>query len=247
MDFNLSATRPTSVGFATPLSRRSRVPPRPTWAGLRPRLARSRTCGDHTRCWPGPCTCFNEMTKERAAWPHFQVVDIAVQGLRQSKDELRQAARPPLQVPENSLRHSYGELRLDRPPAKRKEGRGARRPTSPLSPAAREAGEFEGRGATLHDGRSSSSFETRLCAALLTMRRIGKRAFCALRRAGDGEIGAEARRLPGVEVAQHVLELRPRDVEAEAAEHEMARRIGRSSAAITASAARAGSPACVPL
>ena len=37
-----------------------------------------------------------EVTKEHGAWPHFQVVDVAVQGLRQSEDELRHAAKSAL-------------------------------------------------------------------------------------------------------------------------------------------------------
>ena len=39
-----------------------------------------------------------EMTKERGSWPQFQVVDVAVQGLRQSEDKLRHAARSPLKA-----------------------------------------------------------------------------------------------------------------------------------------------------
>ena len=39
-----------------------------------------------------------EVTKERGAWPHFPVVDVAVQGLRQSEDELRHAAKSPPKV-----------------------------------------------------------------------------------------------------------------------------------------------------
>src|SRR5271163_4837239 len=37
------------------------------------------------------------VTKERGVWPQFQVVDIAVQGLVHSEDELRHGAKPPPQ------------------------------------------------------------------------------------------------------------------------------------------------------
>src|SRR6202163_4542259 len=38
------------------------------------------------------------VTKERGACPHFQVVDVAVQGLVHSEDELRHATKSPSQV-----------------------------------------------------------------------------------------------------------------------------------------------------
>jgi hypothetical protein len=34
-----------------------------------------------------------EVTKERRAWPKFQMVDVAIQGLVQAKDELRHATK----------------------------------------------------------------------------------------------------------------------------------------------------------
>jgi hypothetical protein len=44
-----------------------------------------------------------EMTKERGARTHLQVVDVAVQGPRQTKDELGHAAKPPPQGGQNSF------------------------------------------------------------------------------------------------------------------------------------------------
>jgi hypothetical protein len=41
------------------------------------------------------------------------VVDVAVQGLVHSEDELRQAAKPPSEVFQNSLSRGYAEVRLD--------------------------------------------------------------------------------------------------------------------------------------
>ena len=43
------------------------------------------------------------VTKERGACPHFQVVDVAVQGLVHSEDELHHATKSPSQVLQNSL------------------------------------------------------------------------------------------------------------------------------------------------
>jgi hypothetical protein len=40
----------------------------------------------------------DEVAKERGARHKFLVVDIAIQGLVHSKDELRHAAKPPAQV-----------------------------------------------------------------------------------------------------------------------------------------------------
>jgi hypothetical protein len=39
-----------------------------------------------------------EVTKERRAWPKFQMVDVAIQGLVHSKDEFRHATKSPPQV-----------------------------------------------------------------------------------------------------------------------------------------------------
>src|ERR1700730_3308225 len=50
--------------------------------------------------------------KERGAWPHFLVVDVAVQGLRQSEDELRHAAKSPPKGLQNSLICRYAKVRL---------------------------------------------------------------------------------------------------------------------------------------
>ena len=55
-----------------------------------------------------------EVTKERGAWPHFQVVDVAVQGLRQSEDELRHAAKSPPEGLQNSLSRRYVKVKLGR-------------------------------------------------------------------------------------------------------------------------------------
>ena len=54
-----------------------------------------------------------EMTKERRAWPHFKMVDVAVQGLVHSKDDLRHATKSPPQVLQNSLSRRCAEVRLD--------------------------------------------------------------------------------------------------------------------------------------
>ena len=55
-----------------------------------------------------------EVTKERGAWPHFQVVDVAVQGLRQTEDELRHAAKSPPEGLQSSLSCRYVKVRLGR-------------------------------------------------------------------------------------------------------------------------------------
>jgi hypothetical protein len=56
-----------------------------------------------------------EVMKERGAWPHFQMVDVAVQGLRQSEDELRHAAKSPPKGLHNSLSRRYTEVRCTCP------------------------------------------------------------------------------------------------------------------------------------
>jgi len=43
------------------------------------------------------------VTKERGTWRKFLVVDMAVEGLVHSEDELRHAAKSPYQVLQNSL------------------------------------------------------------------------------------------------------------------------------------------------
>jgi putative ABC transport system substrate-binding protein len=43
------------------------------------------------------------VTKERGACPHFQVVDVAVQGLVHSEDELRHATKSPPQARQNNM------------------------------------------------------------------------------------------------------------------------------------------------
>src|SRR5262249_58032119 len=40
----------------------------------------------------------DEVTKERRAWPEFQMVDVAIQGLVHSIDELRHGTKSPPQV-----------------------------------------------------------------------------------------------------------------------------------------------------
>jgi hypothetical protein len=50
----------------------------------------------------------NEVTKERGAWRwQRHVVDVAVQGLVHSKDELRHPTKSPLEVLQNSLSRHY--------------------------------------------------------------------------------------------------------------------------------------------
>src|SRR3984957_10146656 len=44
-----------------------------------------------------------EVTKERGAWPHFQMVDVPVEGLRQPIDELRHAGKSPPKGLQDSL------------------------------------------------------------------------------------------------------------------------------------------------
>ena len=46
----------------------------------------------------------DEVTEEHGVWPHFLVVDVAVQGLVHSEDELRHAAKSPRQGVQISLR-----------------------------------------------------------------------------------------------------------------------------------------------
>src|SRR5213082_1320430 len=43
-----------------------------------------------------------EVTKERRAWPKFEMVDVAIQGLVHSKDKLRHATKSP-QVLQNTM------------------------------------------------------------------------------------------------------------------------------------------------
>src|SRR5215475_9735087 len=54
----------------------------------------------------------DEVTKERGTWRKFLVVDIAVQGLVHSEDDLRHVAKSPSQVLQNSLGRHYAEPRL---------------------------------------------------------------------------------------------------------------------------------------
>ena len=53
-----------------------------------------------------------EVTKERGAWPHFKMVDVAIQGLLHSIDELCHGTKSPPQVLQNSLRRQYAKVRL---------------------------------------------------------------------------------------------------------------------------------------
>jgi hypothetical protein len=54
------------------------------------------------------------VTKERGACPHFQVVDVAVQGLVHSEDELRHVLKPPHKFHAASKIAQDGFPRLDR-------------------------------------------------------------------------------------------------------------------------------------
>src|SRR5258707_5128790 len=54
-----------------------------------------------------------EVTKERRAWPKFQMVDVAIQGLVHSIDELCHGTKSPPQVLQNSLSRRSAEMRLD--------------------------------------------------------------------------------------------------------------------------------------
>jgi len=49
----------------------------------------------------------NEVTKERGAWRKRHVVDVAVQRLVHSKDELRHPTKSPSEVLQNSLSRHY--------------------------------------------------------------------------------------------------------------------------------------------
>ena len=60
-----------------------------------------------------------EVTKERGTRPHFQVVDVAVQGLVHSEDELRHAAESPPQGIQKSLRRHYARVRVGTKTARR--------------------------------------------------------------------------------------------------------------------------------
>src|SRR6202045_3094020 len=52
------------------------------------------------------------VTKERGACPHFQVVDVAVQGLVHSEDELRHATKSPPQGLHSSMNRVMQKVKL---------------------------------------------------------------------------------------------------------------------------------------
>src|ERR1700747_2926634 len=51
-----------------------------------------------------------EVTKERRAWPKFQMVDVAIQGLVHSIDELCHGTKFPPQLLQNSLSRRSAEM-----------------------------------------------------------------------------------------------------------------------------------------
>ena len=68
---------------------------------------------------PDAAHVLHEVTKERGTRPHFQVVDVAVQGLVHSEDELRHAAESPPQGIQKSLRRHYAKVRVGTKTARR--------------------------------------------------------------------------------------------------------------------------------
>src|SRR5215470_19921618 len=56
----------------------------------------------------------HEVTRESGTgWPQFQVVDVAIQGLRQTIDELCHATKPPPQVLQSSISRRSTEIEMD--------------------------------------------------------------------------------------------------------------------------------------
>src|SRR5215470_15033838 len=56
----------------------------------------------------------HEVTRERGTgWPQFQVVDVAIQGLRQTIDELCHATKPPPQVLHSNMSRRSPKIEMD--------------------------------------------------------------------------------------------------------------------------------------